>query len=291
MADSCPTLTERILAKDRWIIAAGLTLLTLLAWTYIISGAGTGMSLQAMSRWEFPPGIPAIGPHSDWTLAYAVSMLLMWWVMMIAMMIPSASPTILLYARLLANTRTNQFEKLPERRVRSSTSNAANSPTLAPTAHFAAGYLTAWLIFSMAAVFLQWLLQYSGLLHGMTMASTSHLFSGLLLIAAGLYQLSTLKAACLRHCRSPAEFLSSHWRKGAAGAAQMGFAHGLYCVGCCWCLMVLLFVGGAMNLLWIAGLGGLVLVEKTLPSGLLIARLSAILLLSSGTLLIYTALP
>ena len=263
------TMTERVVKKDRWIIIGGLLLITLLSWLYIVSGAGTGMSAVAMTSWKIPAGLPVIEYSNDWNLSYALTMLLMWWVMMIAMMIPSASPMILLYARVV---RHNQPK--------------ADSAAIVPTANFAAGYLAAWLLFSIAAVFLQWLLEYSGLLHGMKMWSTSYTLSGLLLIAAGIYQLSSLKAACLRHCRSPVEFISSHWRQGPGGAFRMGTDHGFYCIGCCWSLMALLFVGGAMNLIWIAGLGFLVLLEKTAPAPKLIGRLIAVVLIATGLLLL-----
>jgi predicted metal-binding membrane protein len=145
-----------------------------------------------------------------------------------------------------------------------------------------AGYLIAWLAFSAIATALQWWLERLGLVHGMLMWSTSHTLSGALLVAAGLYQLSSLKRACLAHCRSPAAFLSEHWRNGMTGALSMGLYHGLFCVGCCWVLMALLFVGGTMNLVWIAGLAVLVLLEKVLPLGRWFASATGVVLLVAG---------
>ena len=120
-------------------------------------------------------------------------------------------------------------------------------------------------------------------MHGMMMWSTSYVLSGALLILAGLYQLSSMKAVCLKKCRSPAEFISSHWKMGALG---MGLKHGAYCVGCCWGLMALLFVGGAMNLVWIAGLSLIVLAEKLYPTANTVVYISALLLIGSGIVLI-----
>jgi len=255
------TLTELVLKKERRLVVAALLLITLLSWWYILAGAGTGMSTLAMTTWDFPPRIPTMNYHSEWGFSYGLTMLIMWWVMMIAMMTPSAAPMILLYARVVRHSRENRFP---------------------PTASFAGGYLLAWLGFSLAAVLLQWLLERAGVVHGMMMWSTSALLSGVLLILAGLYQLSSLKSVCLRNCRAPAEFISSHWKMGPLG---MGLKHGVYCVGCCWGLMVLLFVGGAMNLVWIAGLSLIVLAEKVFPSARFVVHGTAVVLISSGLLL------
>jgi predicted metal-binding membrane protein len=115
------------------------------------------------------------------------------------------------------------------------------------------------------------------------MWSANRWLSAGLLIAAGIYQLTPLKRVCLSHCRSPVHYLSAHWRQGHFGALRMGITHGTYCLGCCWLLMALLFVGGAMNLLWIAGLSVVVLTEKLVPAGLWIGRALGLLLLAAGT--------
>ena len=283
MTNTHLTLTERIVKKDRLIVVSGLFLITLLAWVFIVTGAGTGMNTLAMTSLKFPPEVPMVEFHIDWTLSYAASMLLMWWVMMIAMMIPSASPMILLYALVVRKTRADAAGS------QNINSSEAGRGAAVPTINFAGGYLFAWLIFSVVAVLLQWLFEYSGLLHGMKMWSINSIFSGLLLMIAGIYQLSPLKAACLYNCRSPVEFISSHWRPGPGGAFRMGVDHGLYCIGCCWSLMALLFVGGAMNLIWIAGLGVLVLIEKTFPLPQLMVRLSAAALLTWGLLMLISS--
>ena len=177
------------------------------------------------------------GAAARWTAGYAALMLAMWWVMMLAMMLPSAAPMILLYATL-------------------NRSNAARGHPVVPTGLFAAGYALAWGGFAVAAAALQWGLDEVALLDA-TMASASVPFGGALLIGAGIYQMTPLKDACLRRCRSPLGFLAHRWRDGPAGAVHMGLEHGLFCLGCCWVLMGLLFYGGVMNLAWIAGAGGL----------------------------------
>lgn len=216
------------------------------------------MNSSAMTSWQFP--LPAFdgSNNSAWTAEYWVIMLLMWWVMMIAMMIPSASPVILLYARVQRHANRQQ------------------GTSLVHTASFLLGYLLAWLMFSVMATLLQWILEQAGLVHQMMMWSTNDALSVFFLLAAGAYQLSPIKQVCLEHCRSPAQFLSGRWRQGKSGALQLGLQHGLYCVGCCWFLMLLLFVGGAMNLVWIAGLAILVLLEKLLPGGRLFSWMTGL---------------
>ena len=136
---------------------------------------------------------------------------------------------------------------------------------------FVAGYLIAWTLFSVAAAGLQVLLGRLALMSP-TMVSASATLSGAFLVAAGLYQWLPVKDACLRTCRAPLQFFSTNWRKGRAGALRMGLEHGVICVGCCWALMLLLFVGGVMNLLWVAVVAGFILVEKLLPGGRLTGR-------------------
>jgi predicted metal-binding membrane protein len=181
---------------------------------------------------------------------------LMWWLMMFAMMLPSAAPTILLYGRV--------------RQMRGS------DAAIAQTWIFLAGYLAIWLLFAVAAAAGQQML--SG---GAMMLADQRLATGVL-IAAGAYQLSPLKSACLRQCRSPAQFLSRHWRPGAIGALRLGALHGAYCVGCCWLLMTLLFVGGIMNFAWIAALTLIVGVEKLLPGGEWLGRIAGVALIAWG---------
>ena len=185
---------------------------------------------------------------------------------MIAMMTPSAAPLILLYGR--AYRHEQKLGKIKS--------------TVTPTFSFAAGYLVAWMGFSVLATGLQWGFERAGLVHAMQMWSMNSVFSASLLIAAGIYQLSPLKNVCLEHCRSPARFLAENFKPGAMGALRMGLKHGLFCLGCCWFLMGLLFAGGVMNLLWIAGLALFILLEKIGPQGHRIARIAGILMVVIG---------
>jgi predicted metal-binding membrane protein len=243
--------------------------MVLLSWCYILAGAGTRMSALHMS------GIPTAmhGPIAllqplPWTVGYASIIFVMWWLMMIAMMLPSASPMILLFAAL---TRSR---------------HEAGAPYM-ETGLFASGYLAVWVGFSVFAVTLQWQLDRIALLSPM-MVTTSTALGALLLIGAGVWQFTPLKRACLRHCRSPAQFLTHHWRKGRAGAIRMGIRHGANCLGCCWMMMLLLFYGGIMNIYWIAGLAILVLVEKITPRGHWVTSLIGVaLIVWGGTLLTY----
>jgi predicted metal-binding membrane protein len=182
-----------------------------------------------------------------WTATEFGLRLAMWAVMMVAMMVPTAAPMTLMYAAVARKA-------------------AAQHNPLAPTFVFVAGYLAMWTVFSLVATIAQYALDRAALLSPM-MVSRSSLFGAALLIAAGIYQFTPLKNACLRNCRTPAHFLSRYWRAGTLGAFGMGLRLGAYCVGCCWILMGLLFVGGVMNLLWIAAIAIFVLLEKTIPFG------------------------
>jgi len=155
-----------------------------------------------------------------------------------------------------------------------------SSAVLAPAIYVAAGYLAVWLAFAILAATIQLLVLRSGFLSSTTLWSSSAVFSAAVLALAGVYQLSPFKSACLAHCRGPAEFLAHHWRPGRIGAFAIGVRHGAYCVGCCWMLMALLFVGGVMNLVWIAALAILVLVEKLAPAGAVVGRASGLVLLA-----------
>lgn len=186
----------------------------------------------------------------------------MWATMMVAMMLPSAAPAILLYGRVHRQS--------------------AAAPAAPPTAAFLIGYLVCWIVFSLLAATVQ-----LAVASPMSMAVENRTVGGILLIATGAYQLSPMKEICLRHCRSPAEFLSRHYRPGASGAVRLGLLHGAYCVGCCWLLMALLFVGGVMNLAWIAALTLLVAAEKLLPGGNWIARIAGLALICWGGTMLF----
>jgi predicted metal-binding membrane protein len=269
---------ERLLRRDRIITLTGLAALCALAWLYIVTGAGLGMSTWDMTMvalfphqqaHEMMPGMDmgAMAPvQRAWEFATWALMIAMWWIMMIAMMTPSAAPTILLYARV-------HHHALAQGKVNDKT---------APTGAFALGYLLVWLGFAAAATTLQWALEGAGLVSATMMGSRSRWLSGAVLIAAGLYQLTPLKDICLTHCRTPTSFLSRHWRPHALGALRLGAMHGTYCVGCCWMLMALLFVGGVMNLTWIAALSILVLFEKSLRAGQWVGRGIGVALIGWG---------
>jgi len=205
------------------------------------------------------------GPE-DWTVPVALAVFLMWAIMMVGMMLPSAAPMILLYAAIL-----RQRELPPS--------------VLIYTWLFLLGYLVTWCLFSGAATALQWWLAGMKLVSPM-MTGTSNMLNGIILIAAGVYQWLPLKAACLQHCRAPANYLADYKRPGVSGAFLMGLHHGAYCIGCCWILMLLLFVGGVMNLLWIAVLASFVLIEKLLPWGQKIGRIAGVIMVLAGAVLV-----
>jgi predicted metal-binding membrane protein len=197
-----------------------------------------------------------------WDLAETAGLALMWIVMMIAMMIPSVAPVILLFAGV---SRRRRVQGVPA----------------TPVSVFTLSYLLAWTGYAVLAALTQSALHSAALLSP-TMASSSPLLGGGLLILAGVYQWLPLKGACLAHCRSPLGFFSTEWREGVSGALLMGFRHGSYCVGCCWALMALLFVAGVMNLLWVVVIAGFVLAEKLAPNGRLLGRITGSLLIGWG---------
>jgi predicted metal-binding membrane protein len=263
---------ERALTRDRWAMTVGIVLVAALAWAYTLEGVGLDASANAMTHPEsgdaYMRGMPMAMPAADWTLIQAGTMLAMWWVMMVAMMLPSAAPTILLAAAINRRSR-------------------AERPPFGATGAFAAGYLLAWLLFSALAVAAQWWLQADGLLSLMMRSSSKYLTGGLLL-AAGLWQFTSVKRACLRQCRSPVEFLTRRRKPGNEGALAMGLEHGIYCVGCCWVAMTLLFVGGVMNPYWIVALALYVLVEKLFPYGERIGQLAGIAMIIAAVAVLVT---
>lgn len=203
-----------------------------------------------------------------WPIVYPLLLFVMWWTMMMAMMLPSAAPAILTFAALR--------RKFAERRA-----------PVAPLAVFVSGYAMIWTGFSVAAVTFHLLLGQLGSM-SMMMAITNGTLGGGLLIAAGLYQMSPLKAACLRKCQTPLFFLAHNWQNGNGGAFRMGLSHGLYCLGCCWVLMGLLFYGGVMELRWIVGLAIYVAAEKLLPAGNKLSRFTGLALVAWGVWTIYS---
>ena len=213
------------------------------------------------------PAVQLMMPMSAWSVANWLAVFTMWTVMMAAMMLPSAAPMVLCFAAL--NRRRNEGAR---------------------TLLFVAAYLALWAAFGGAAAAAQWALQSIGWVSPM-IVSTSSVLSAALLLIAGVFQFSRLKHACLRACRSPLGFLMSDWRDGLWGAWRMGVRHGLYCLGCCWALMALLFVGGVMNLLWIGALAGLVAMEKLAPKGEVAAQVLGGLMIGVGVVRLALDLP
>jgi predicted metal-binding membrane protein len=237
------------------VATASIVGVTALAWGYLAyqSWAMSHMDVVDMAM----PGA------REWGVLDLVLVFTMWVVMMIGMMAPSASPVLLLFTRIQH-----------ERHSRGSTGVASGL--------FLLGYLLAWTGFSVAATLIQWGL-HSAMLISPAMIGTSPLLGGVVLIAAGIYQWTPAKHACLNHCRSPLGYLLNEWRDGARGALVMGWRHGLYCTGCCWLLMLVLFVVGVMNLLWIALLAAFVLLEKNLPRGRWVSHATGLALIAWGS--------
>ncbi|MGE3142364.1 MAG: DUF2182 domain-containing protein [Hyphomonadaceae bacterium] len=271
MTQSADTALEALLKRDRVIVGATLGVIVLACWAYIV---WLSMRMQSPSP-AMGGGMTGVTGGGDmggmlmpllgaWTAAEAFLMFIMWATMMVGMMLPSASPVILLYARV-----AQQASK--------------DGKPFAPTSWFASGYVASWLGFSVLATGGQWLLERAALLTPM-MQSASPIFGAAVLIGAGLHQWTPLKDMCLAHCQAPFAFIQSHggFKRDASGSFFLGLRHGLYCVGCCWALMALLFVGGVMNVLWIAGLAALVFVEKLLPRGRVIARSVGAALIVAG---------
>jgi predicted metal-binding membrane protein len=239
--------------------------ITVAAWFYVVMTArrmatgSAGMTGQSMA-----PTMDAMTAMQPWTATEFGLRLAMWVVMMVAMMVPTAAPMTLTYAAVARKA-------------------AARHNPLAPTFVFVIGYIAMWTVFSLVATIAQHALDQAALLSP-TMVSRSSLFGAAVLIAAGVYQLTPFKNACLRNCRAPAHFLSRYWRTGNLGAFRMGLRLGAYCVGCCCVLMGLLFVGGVMNLLWIAAIAIFVLLEKTIPFGEVTGRAAGVAMILVGGL-------
>jgi predicted metal-binding membrane protein len=235
---------------DRSIILLALLGLTLLSWLWLIS-LSHGMSdkeMASMPGMAMPMRMPAPWIAARFTLTFA-----MWWVMMVGMMLPSAAPMILMFATVNRKKRMSGQD-------------------FVPVSVFTLGYLLVWGLFSAGATVVQWVLDQLAMLSS-SLTAISPMVGGALLIAAGIYQFTPLKQACLRHCRSPLGFVLNHWHDGGIGALRMGMEHGAFCLGCCWVLMALLFVVGVMNLLSVAAIAAFVFVEKLLPGGPWIGRI------------------
>jgi len=246
---------ETLLKRDRIVVIAGLVVLSLASWAYLFydewrmrtTGSCCKLATADMRSWL------------SWDL---LLLFVMWSVMMVAMMAPTAAPMVLTFASV--NRRRRQSQR-----------------PYAPTGFFLLGYLLAWTIFSASATAAQWALHGAALLSPM-MVSTSAALGAAILIAAGIFQLTPLKHACLSHCRTPLTFIMTEWREGAGGAIWMGLRHGAFCLGCCWILMLLLFVTGVMNLLWVGIITAFVLLEKIAPAPHWISRICGLALIMWG---------
>jgi len=249
--------------RERFFAAGSLCSIALLAWGYTVYEARR-MNVTGVCECM---RMKISGPElSSWPVATLLPLFLMWAVMMIAMMLPSALPMILTFA---AVTRNRQ------RLGRSCVSMSI----------FVLGYLAIWCVFSALAAWGQWWLHRHALLSE-SMTSTSVWLGGTLLLGAGVFQFSPLKNTCLTHCRGPLEFIMTRWREGSGGAFRMGLEHGAFCTGCCWALMALLFVAGVMNVIWIAALTLLVCLEKMLPARARISIATGVLLAAWGIFVI-----
>jgi predicted metal-binding membrane protein len=244
---------EAVLKRDRAVVLGGIVGIAAVAWAYMAVEARAMYATGVCSC----AGMQMSGPDvSAWSPGTLAPLFAMWAEMMVAMMLPSAAPMILTFAAV--NRKRHEQER-----------------PFVPTGVFAGGYIAAWTAFSAAAALAQWILHAQALLSPL-MVSASPWLGGALLIAAGIFQWTPWKHACLGHCRMPLGFLMAEWRDGIWGAFAMGFKHGVHCTGCCWVLMALLFVAGVMNLWWIAAISTLVLVEKLSSSGGKIGRLAGV---------------
>ena len=248
-------IAETLLKQDRNVVITGLAIIITLAWAYMFHLA---WEMRNMNM-----GMEMTMPNMQvWDIVDLLLMFIMWTVMMVAMMTPSAAPMILMFSKVNRQRHGQQ------------------SPFVA-TVLFLLGYLIVWTCFSATATLAQWGLHSAALLSPM-MVSNSPVLGGVLLIGAGIFQFTPLKHACLAHCRSPLGFFMTEWREGRRGALIMGLRHGNYCVGCCWLLMALLFVAGVMNLLWIAAIAAYVLIEKIVPAGHWVGRAIGLLVMVWG---------
>ncbi len=251
-------------SRDRSIIASCILLITALAWAYLIQLDRQMASSAASATLMANMGMTTDAP---WGARDVIFTFAMWAVMMTGMMTPSAAPVLLLFTDMQSKR------------------GAGGAPTKGLL--FGLGYVALWVAFSAAAALAQWGL-HQGVWLSPNMAVTSSRLAGIILIAAGAYQLTPAKGACLKQCQSPLGFLLSNWRDGAIGALHMGIRHGAYCLGCCWALMCVLFVVGVMNLAWVAALTAFVLLEKFGRTGAYVARAGGVVMLGFGVYVLAT---
>jgi predicted metal-binding membrane protein len=261
-APGTPSALEHVIRRERVVMALGLAATAALAWVYLARAAAR---MQAMSMEAQMHAAMGMADMHVWGAADWLGLFAMWAVMMVAMMLPSAAPVMLLV--LGAYRRRND----PRARL--------------AAVVFVAGYLLAWTAFSAAAAGAQMALHRAALLAD-DMSLSSAAMSGVVLLLAGAYQWLPIKNMCLTHCQSPLGFLSRYWREGAGGGFVLGVRHGVFCVGCCWLLMALLFVLGVMNLLWVAALTAFVLLEKLTPHGTALGRVAGVAVAGWGVYLL-----
>jgi predicted metal-binding membrane protein len=258
---------EELLKRDRRIILAGLSLVSLLAWAYMLDLAAGMHSSMGMGAAIKDASMPKM---NAWSITDFLFTFIMWAVMMVAMMIPSAAPTILMFSKF--------------KRQRHKTRNPYR-----PTGLFILGYLAVWTGYSLLATLAQWGMFSAAMLSSL-MGQVGTLMGGAILLVAGIFQQTSLKNACLNHCRTPVSFLLEDWREGGWGAFLMGLEHGSFCTVCCWALMTLMFVAGVMNVFWMALIAVLILVEKLMPAGDWFGRLAGFGMGIWGILLITSIL-
>ena len=280
MVDVPTTADLRLYRRERVIALGGLLGVAGLAWLYLWwdaarmdampmpAGGGMGDMAGGMAGNMADSAMPAMAAASPWAAETLFLCFAMWAIMMVGMMLPSAAPAILMYGSMVRKNR-ERGTALPALWV------------------FAAGYLAVWTAFSALAALLQAWLETIALVTPM-MVSASAWLSGGLLVAAGIYQWLPVKQACLEKCRAPLQFFMFRWRAGTSGAFRMGAEHGAFCLGCCWALMLLLFVAGVMNLLWVALIAAYVFVEKLLPAGPLVGRLAGGGMVAAGIAIMVT---
>ena len=276
--DPAPTATAfgTLIQRDRILVALALTLLIAVTWSYLLwLSVDMGMVGRDMTGFRMiPTGMGLMAPaHAPWRAMEFVLAFAMWAAMMVGMMAPSAMPMIFMYARV---GRHAESQHTP----------------LVPTVWFATGYFLIWVAFALLATLVHWALERGAMLDA-AMTSTNNILGGLLFVAAGSYQWTRLKDACLTQCQMPFAFVMRHggFRRDAPGSVLLGLRYGAYCVGCCGPLMALLFVDGVMNPLWIVLLALLVIMEKVTPFGRQIAVIGGIVLVAVGGWLLLMAMP
>ena len=264
------TMLEQTFRRDRLVVSAAVGAIAVTAWFYLIwLTSSYGMSGMAMpDMMDMPDMImdPGIMP---WSVGDFIFMFVMWTVMMVGMMLPSTSPMVLIYARVARQAHERQ-------------------KPFAATGWFVGGYLLSWAGFSLLATSAQCALEQAAVLTPMTLVVDQKI-GAIVLIAAGLYQWSPFKNACLTQCQAPLSFIQRHggFRNEPLGSLTLGFRHGLYCIGCCWMLMALLFVVGVMNLFWIGAIAIFVLLEKLNPVGDMLPKAAGFLLVGTGVWMLF----